>query len=490
MKKYFFPLIILIGISFNSCNQQPSKLTPEEAKQIAEEAYIYAYPMLEHYKMMFAMAMYPESGAYTAPFNVMHHNPALSTSKDTIIVRPNNDNIYSAVWFDLSEQPQVLKVPGITDNRYYSFQIIDLYTHNIDYVGTRVTGFNEGNYLFVGPDWEGEVPDGINKVITSEGNYLLALGRTQVFGSADLENTKNLLSGFKVESLNVYNGMSEITKIPENPDIPPFNPNHIRNVNFISYLNALMATAYIHPSEKELFKKFSKIGIEPGKTFNAAEMKPEIKDAIEAGIAKAMKNIEAEASNLGERQNGWMLISGVFGNREAMQGKYLTRAAAAFFGLWGNDLEEAYYPEANLDEDGEELNGSKHNYMIHFDADQLPPVKAFWSFTMYKLPEQLLVENEIDRYIITNNTEGLKYNEDGSLDIYIQKENPGNDLQSNWLPAYDGPFSLQARFYWPEPKSLDPLYVPPAVQKAQKNRKNGLLTMKKRDNLIRKYYSS
>ncbi|TFV96026.1 DUF1254 domain-containing protein [Algoriphagus kandeliae] len=466
MKK-LLALIFISSIIFVStrCAEKEQNINLEEAQQIAEEAYIFAYPMLEHYKMMFAMAMYPESGAYTAPFNVLYHKPELSTAKDTIIVRPNNDNIYSSVWFDLSEQPQILKVPKIEDNRYYSFQIIDLYTHNIGYVGTRATGFEEGSYLFAGPNWDGEVPDGINKVFRSEGNYLLALGRTQVFGPDDLETTNKILEGFSVESLNVFIGLSEIAKIPDNPNIPPFNPNQIKNINFISYLNALMATASIHPFEKELFDRFSKIGIGPGKTFNETGLDPELKAVIETGIANAMKKIEAEVSNLGERQNGWMLISGAFGNREFMQGKYLRRAAAAYFGLWGNNLEEAYYPEATVDADGEDLDGSKHNYTVHFEADRLPPVKAFWSFTMYKLPEQLLVANEIDRYIIASNTKGLKYNPDGSLDIYIQKENPGPDLESNWLPAHDGPFSLQARFYWPEPESLDPLYVPPVVQK-------------------------
>jgi hypothetical protein len=148
-----------------------------------------------------------------------------------------------------------------------------------------------------------------------------------------------------------------------------------------------------------------------------------------------------------------------------MQGKYLTRAAAAYIGLWGNDLEEAYYPETTLDADGDELDGSEHSYVLHFDADKLPPVKAFWSLTMYKLPEQLLVENEIDRYKIGDATEGLQYNADGSLDLYIQKDHPGKELESNWLPAHNGKFSLQARFYWPEEDALDPLYVPPAVEK-------------------------
>jgi hypothetical protein len=158
-------------------------------------------------------------------------------------------------------------------------------------------------------------------------------------------------------------------------------------------------------------------------------------------------------------------VAGAFGSREAMQDKYLTRAAAAYFGLWGNDLEEAFYPETTLDTDGEELDCSKHNYILHFEADQLPPAKAFWSLTMYKLPEQLLIENEINRYVIGSATEGLKYNENGSLDIYIQKENPGEDKVSNWLPAHDGRFSLQTRIYWPDPQALDPLYVMPAVQK-------------------------
>ena len=148
-----------------------------------------------------------------------------------------------------------------------------------------------------------------------------------------------------------------------------------------------------------------------------------------------------------------------------MKGKYLTRAAAAYFGLWGNDLEEAFYPETIFDGNGEALDGSEHAYVLHFDADELPPAKAFWSITMYKLPEQLLIENEIDRYVIGSATPGLKYNEDGSLDVYIQKDNPGEDKASNWLPAHHGPFSLQMRIYWPKPESLDPLYVMPGVRK-------------------------
>ena len=224
-----------------------------------------------------------------------------------------------------------------------------------------------------------------------------------------------------------------------------------------------MADGGIHESEKALFERFAKIGIEPGKAFDVTSIDSTIVNAMNEGIASAMLRSEEEGNNLGQRKNGWQMIVGALGTREAMQGKYLTRAGAAYFGLWGNTLEEAYYPETNFDENGEVLDGSQHNYVLHFDADEIPPVKAFWSLSMYKLPEQLFIENEIDRYIISSATEGLKYNDDGSLDVYIQKENPGAEKESNWLPAHDGPFSLQARLYWPDPNALDPLYVMPAV---------------------------
>jgi len=465
MKKFIVPVVVLLSLLLVSCGQQQKKITSEEARQIAEEAYIFAYPMLDHYKMMFAMAMYPESGAYTAPFNVIFHNPELSSPKDTIIVRPNNDTFYSAVWFDLSEQPQILKVPEITDGRYYSFQIIDMYTHNIDYIGTRKTGFGSGTYMFVGPNWGGETPDGIDRVIRSEGNYLLALARTQVFGPDDVPNTKAILNQYTVESLNVYNGLVESAVVTEDPDIPPYNSANVSNENFISYLNALLAHVKIHQSEKEIFAKFAKIGIKSGKAFNLDDYNPEIIVAINEGIQSAIKKIKAASMELGERKNGWQQVSGAFGTREAMNGKYLIRAAAAYFGLWGNDLEEAFYPETTFDSDGEHLDGSKQTYVLRFEKDEIPPAKAFWSLTMYKLPSQLLMDNEIDRYVIGSATEGLKYNSDGSLDIFIQKDNPGKDKVSNWLPAYDGPFSLQTRIYWPVPKSLDPLYTMPAVRK-------------------------
>lgn len=150
-----------------------TSISTQEAQQIAEEAYIYAYPMLDNYKMMFAQALYKQSPAYAAPFNQFSHRAALLGPEYTAIVRPNNDTFYSGVWMDLRAEPLILKVPAIPDRRYYSFQLIDLYTHNFDYIGTRTTGRDAGAYMIAGPNWDGEQPDGVDKVIRDESTWHL-----------------------------------------------------------------------------------------------------------------------------------------------------------------------------------------------------------------------------------------------------------------------------------------------------------------------------
>ena len=364
--------------------------------------------------------------------------------------------------FDLRAQPMVLSVPAISDNRYYSWQLIDLFTHNIGYIGTRATGFQAGKYLIAGPNWSGKKPKGITKVIQTDSNILLALARTQVYSTDDAENAKKIMNEYKIETLSQYMG----TPAPKTATVlhfPVYSDEKIRSVEFIAYLNFLLGLVKPNPSEKALLERFSKIGIGANIPFDVNSLDSETKKIMQDAIDEAMLEIEAETKNLGVVKDGWMQVSGAFGTPKAMEGKFLTRAAAAYFGLYGNDLEEAFYPDTTIDENGEALDGSKHNYTLHFSKDRLPPVKAFWSFSMYKLPEQLFTENAINRYVISSATEGLKYNEDGSLDIYIQKEKPSADKVSNWLPAYDGKFSLQSRLYWPDPASLDPLYVLPKV---------------------------
>jgi len=451
---------ILLALSIQPLSA--TTLSKEEVKSITKEAYIYTYPMMEHYKMIYLLKVWNESPVYEAPFNEITHNAVLLGPEYTTMVRPNNDTFYSNVMFDLRAEPMILSVPAISDKRYYSWQLVDLFTHNVDYIGTRATGFKAGKYLIAGPNWSGTKPKGITKVIQTDVNFLMALARTQVYSTDDAENAKKIMSEYKVETLSQYMEIPA-PKAAIELDFPIYSLEKIRSVEFITYLNFFLGQVKSNPSENALLKRFSKIGVGADVVFDVKNIDPETKKVMQEAIDEAMVEIEAETKNLGVVKDGWMQVSGAFGSPKAMEGKFLTRAAAAYFGLYGNDLEEAFYPDTTLDENGEALDGSKHNYTLHFSKDRLPPVKAFWSFSMYKLPEQLFTENSIKRYVISSATEGLKYNKDGSLDIYIQKESPGADKESNWLPAYDGKFSLQARLYWPEPKSLDPLYVLPKV---------------------------
>ncbi len=442
-----------------------STTSPPEAEQIAEEAYIFAFPMLEHYRMMFGLIIYEDSPVFAAPFNQFSYVSDLHGPEYTAIVRPNNDTLYSGVWTDVNTEPVVLTVPAISDGRYYAFQLIDMFTHNFAYIGTRTTGYGTGNYLIAGPGWDGERPPGIDQVFRSETNFPLSLGRTAVFGKRDLPDAIAIQRQFKLMPLSQYLGQDG-PSAPPLLDFPTWESQLARSAGFISYFNFLLGQANMHPSESALLVRFGKIGVAPGQPFNPDDLDPDIRAAVETGIASAMEKIKAEAANLGSRKNGWMLVSGAFGNREMMQGKYLTRAAAAFFGLWANSIDEAFYPESSSDADGEALDCSEHNYVLHIEADQLPPVKAFWSLSMYKLPEQLFIENPIKRYTIGDRSPGLQIGPDGSLTIYLQNKSPGGEKESNWLPAPNGPFSLQARLYEPKLEALNPLYAPPPVRKA------------------------
>jgi len=221
----------------------------------------------------------------------------------------------------------------------------------------------------------------------------------------------------------------------------------------------------IDPSEQELIAHFGRIGIGPNYPFDASALDPARRDAINAGVSSALEEIRNKASSFGEQKNGWNVQGRIFGTREQLAGQYLTSAAAAYHGLYGNVLEEAYYTSAYSDVDGNPLDGSTHRYVLKFTAEQIPAVDAFWSVTMYDA-DGFLVENPIRRYSIGDQTEGLQYGADGSLEIYLQHESPGQDKKSNWLPAPNAPFNVDMRMYLPKPYEIgDPLYAPPGIQR-------------------------
>ncbi len=437
-------------------------LAVDQARNIAKEAYIFAYPMLENYKTMYSQAVDAGSSGYLAPFNRFAHFRQLLGPEFTEIVAPNNDTLYSLAWLDLGTEPLVLQIPDF-GNRYFVVQMVDMYTHNIEYIGARTTGFQGGTFLLAGPGWEGQSPEGLDVVRRSESRFVFLLERTAVSGPDDVANVHTLQDRFELMPLSDYLGRPAPDPAPL-PDFPPYDADKARSIEFIGYLNFLMQYAEIHPTEEALFARFARIGIGPGQTFDAEALDPARREAIAAGVEEGHRAIQQASMSIGREINHWTLIGEGFGYRSMMQGKYLLRAAAAMRGLYGNNPEEAYNFMGPRDADGDPLDASRHRYVIHFQVP--PPVRAFWSISMYKLPETLFVENPIHRYIIGDRTPGLRYNQDGSLDVYIQHESPGPERESNWLPAPNGPFLLGLRIYWPEQAILDGEWTPPPIQKA------------------------
>ncbi|MGD8607679.1 MAG: DUF1254 domain-containing protein [Myxococcales bacterium] len=454
--------------SARSADEAKHEVTPDDATAIAEEAYIYAYPMMESYRTLYVQAIDRTGPGYRGPFNELTHERELLGPQFEDIVRPNNDTLYSMAWLDLRAQPIVLSVPAVED-RYYSVQLIDMFTHNFAYIGTRTTGTAAGRYVIAGPGWKDSKPDGTDAVLRSESHFVYCIIRTEVRGPGDLSAVAALQDRYRLTPLNVFLGYSNAPAAP-GITFPSYVARKVQSAAFIDLFDFLLTQVVVVPRERELMERFALIGIEPGALSASLSLSPELRHAIDAGVGQGIMAItnaaqhpESVAGVIVRSKGGWSGIDGLFGNGESMRGKYLARAVAAMVGLYGNDFEEAYYPMADADESGEPLDGSQHRYVIHFERNQIPPVNGFWSLTMYGLPDQLMVENPIHRYSIGDRSD-LRYGADGSLTIYVQHGAPGSSERSNWLPAPDGPFSLQLRMYLPKSEASDPLYLPPPVR--------------------------
>lgn len=451
-----FALATAASIAMATALTPPVRAQPvavEEAREIAADAYLYAYAMLYNYKTLFQQVKDPSFPGYIGGFNRFRHYSRGFTPADTDIVTPSNDTPYSWAWLDLRAEPMVVSVPTAPD-RYYVLQWFDLYTHNAHYIGSRATGTEAGDYLLVGPDWEGETPQGIEGVLKFETEMAGTLTRTAWTGEDDRAGLVAQQQQYRIRPLSEFLGNKPPAPAAEN-QFPAWDEARANSVNFIDYLNFILQFAPAVPSEAETFERFAKIGIGAGRAFDAAALEPEIRKAIEAGIADAQKELnDTVARTTSSRE--------LFGTREFLgEGYIMDRAVGAAMGIYGNSQEEAVYNAFQAGGDGQPLDSSK-NYVLHFDKEQVPDVKYFWSMTMYNLPNRLLVDNPISRYAIGSRTEGLKTNEDGSVDIYLQNTSPGGDKEANWLPTpARGNFYMVLRMYGPQGALLDGTWKAP-----------------------------
>jgi hypothetical protein len=443
--------------------QVDESVSPHEVTEIAKDAYIYSFPMLMGYRFAYATYLQPASPVYRGPANQGPYGDAVTldhTFRD--VISPNADTPYSFTLLDFRTGPVVLSVPDVVD-RYYVMQFEDLYGQNDFYVGSRSTGSKHGTYVLVGPTWGGEVPEGFTGSHQFETDLVFLIGRSQLLGAEDAPRLAEVMRQYHVAPLAVVNG-------GEAPEAPPFewpmwNDEASRDARFMRYLNALLPLCQpTHPDELELMSRFATIGIGPGRPADIDSLSPAMQQALADGVAQAREEIAAAAAALGTEVNGWRAMH-AFGDRRAYGGDYLRRAAESMAGWGGNDAVEAFYPIARVDADGQRLEGHQ-KYQLRLEST--PPVRAFWSITMYDTSYDgtagYLVENPIGRYLINDTTPGLTRDADGALTITMQREVPDDhDERANWLPTPDGPFYLAFRMYWPEPSVLDGTWVVPPV---------------------------
>jgi len=445
----------------------------EETKRIAEDGFIYGLPIVMNYAVMNEFVLDKNSGQYKAPFNTLFNETRVFTYKDTAVVTPNADTPYSMVWLDLRAEPIVISVPAVPKERYYSVQLVDGNAYNYGYIGSRATGNDAGSYLVAGPGWQGDKPEGIEKVFQSTTPFGLTIIRTQLFNPEDMPNVIEVQAGYKVQPLSAFLNQPPPPAAPT-IDFLPATTQGIKE-NFFTYLDAALEFVPVTSDDKEIRDRLASVGIGPGKKIDLKDLSPEHRDALKAVALLSMKEgddkVKTYLDSGMQDINGWKL-GALFGDNSFYEGDWLKRSAAAMGGIYGNDAEEAVYPMTRTDSKGETLDGSKHNYTLTFPAGELPPVNAFWS-VMYDGKTQLLIENPINRNLINSPMlPDMTKNADGSLTIYIQKDSPGKDKEANWLPAPNGPIYLVMRLYWPktEAPSILPVgkgtWSPPGVQQA------------------------
>lgn len=457
---------LVCALAASTVPSRAADVTPAEARVIAKEAYIYGFPMVDGYRIEYAYYVDRNNPEFKAPWNEIRNMPRVFTSEDKAVQTPNSDTPYSMVGLDLRAEPIVLTVPRIEKGRYFSVQLIDAYTHNFDYLGSRATGNEGGSFLIAGPNWKGAQPKGVKKVIQSETDLALGVYRTQLFKPEDLDNVKKIQAGYQVQTLSQFLGKPAPTAAPKIEFPKPLSPEQQKtSPEFFNLLNFVLRFCPTHPSEKALMARFAQLDIGAGRTFDAGKFSPELRKAVEDGMADAWQTLaEFKKTQL---DSGKVTSGDMFGTRAYLKNNYLYRMAAAVLGIYGNSKAEAMYPVYSLDAAGEKLDASKHRYALRFAPGQLPPVNAFWSLTMYELPSSLLVANPLNRYLINSPMlPDLKRDADGGLTLYIQRESPGKDKESNWLPAPSGPFMAVLRLYWPKDEATNGKWKQPPLKRA------------------------
>ena len=468
MRRYLtalaFGLVFACGVA-PAATAEAATITAEEAHAIGVDAYLYFYSLVTMDVTRKQLTnQEPTPGGIGGPMNRFANVGAFPSADMKVVVRPNFDTLYSSGWLDLTKEPMVVSVPD-TGGRYYLLPMLDMWTDVFASPGWRTTGTEAGNFLVTPPGWSGTVPDGFTE-IKAPTPYVWIIGRTKTDGPADYDGVHKIQEGYKITPLSEWGKEPVAPEVKIDPSIDMKTPPK-KQVDtmpagpFFAYAADLLKLHPPHITDEPIIAQLKRIGFEVGTSFDLDKADPAVKKGLASAPEDAQKLMAWKVPTLARIANYWSMNTdtmGVYGNY------YLKRAIVTQLGLGANLPGDAIYPLNLADDTGKPLDGAS-NYTLHFDKDQIPPARAFWSITLYD-NDGFQVANSLNRFAVSS-WMPFHYNPDGSLDLYFQNESPGADKEANWLPAPKGPYNLTMRLYAPKSEALTGRWNPPPVIKAQ-----------------------
>lgn len=429
---------------------------------VAVDAYVYLYPLVTMELTRRQMTNVVEPSGTHGPMNAFAHVRQFPGADFREVVRPNFDTLYSLAWLDLSEGPVVVSVGEDADDRYYELPMYDMWTDCFAVPGQRTSGTGPGSWAVTPPGWVGALPDGVER-IDAPTSIVWIIGRTQTNGPSDYPAVRSFQDTMSIVPLAAWGAAERpVVRGVVDPSIdmsaePLSLVNSMDTATFFDLALALLAEHPAHLTDGPTLMRMARAGLVAGARFS--DLDEGIRGALADVPGAGLERLQRSLPRLANVVDGWQVnieTMGVYGN------SYTKRAIVTMVGLGANSAEDAIYPLALADADGKVLDGS-NEYVLHFDADELPPVNAFWSLTMYDA-DGFQVPNPLDRFAI-GDRDDLVYGADGSVDLLLQPTSPGPDKESNWLPSVPGVMGLTMRLYSPKHIVLQGDWTPPAVRR-------------------------
>ncbi len=474
------PLSLAVSLAAGSLSLPLQAATPAVAathkahqdesafRALARDVYFYAYPLVIMDLTMRQATNVPDAQSVPrrAPLNQFAHYREYPDAEAKEVVRFNFDTLYSFAWIDTSQEPMILSIPD-SQGRYFLAPMLDMWTDVFAVPGTRTTDGKPGDYAITAPDWRGELPAGVER-IEAPTSMVWLMTRIQTNGPTDYANVHQFQDGLKLTPLSHWGkSYTPPSNLPVSQEVdnqtPPLQQiNAMDGVELLSRFAQLLKLYPAHANDYPILHRMRQLGLEPGKDFDTSRFTPGqlqiLRDTAKQGQQEIYEALGK--ATMGKAKNGWNWSDnlGTYGT------EYRRRALVALAGLGANLPEDAIYPNGFADAEGNPYSG-QHNYVMRFEAGQLPPAEAFWSLTMYD-HEGFQVGNPLSRFAV-GSYDDLQYAADGSLELYLQHESPGKDKERNWLPAPKGNFQIMLRLYSPKQEVLNGSWAPPAVKRAR-----------------------